>query len=102
MRIQESMEKKIKAAVQPSVLKVVNESPQHHLHPAGETHFHVLVVANKFDKMSRLDRHRLINNLFEEEREMGLHALTIQAFADSEYDPTRPIEQSPMCRGVGK
>ena len=80
MSIQATMEDKLNEAFSPERLVVVNEShlhAGHHHHRArtitatfdgtGETHFRVRIVSPAFAGMSRIDRHRAVNELLAEE-----------------------------------
>lgn len=99
MSIQKSIEAKLAAALKPERLAVINESHLHagHHHTdgdrkgvfdgAGETHFRIRVVAAEFVGMSRLARHRRVNELLADEIEAGLHALAIEPSAPGE--PTK-------------
>jgi BolA protein len=96
MSIQSDMEDKLKSALSPERLEVVNESHlhagHHHLESgheavfdgAGETHFRVRIVAPSFAGMSRVERHRTVNSLLAGELEGGVHALAIEAAAPGE------------------
>jgi BolA protein len=96
MSIQESMEKKLKEAFSPERLTVINESHlhagHHHLesgHQAvfdgtGETHFRVRIVSPAFAGMSRIERHRAVNELLTDELKAGVHALAIEPAAPGE------------------
>ena len=71
--IQTSMRQKLEKALAPLHLELENEShhhAHHHHNPKthDETHFNLLVVSEKFKGLSRIDRQRLVANLFEEER----------------------------------
>ena len=44
-----------------------------------ETHFHVTVVSDMFKGKLLIERHRLVNEILEEELQTGVHALQIQA-----------------------
>lgn len=99
MTRQTNIENKLKAALQPNRLEVINESHLHagHHHTSdgheatfdgsGETHFRIRIVAPEFAGRSRLERHRIINALLAGELEAGLHALAIEANAPDE--PTK-------------
>ena len=81
--VKEGMERKIREALQPTRLIIVDESHRHaghggH-HPDGESHFHVEVVSAAFAGKSRLDRHRLINSLLADELSGRVHALAVTA-----------------------
>jgi BolA protein len=64
---------------------------QSHLHaghagarPEGETHFKLLAVAPGFAGKSRIERHRMINNVLKDELGGHVHALAIVARAPGE------------------
>lgn len=96
MSIQSSIEAKLTAALRPERLAVLNESHLHagHHHTAsghheefdgsGETHFRVRIVSAAFAGMSRIDRHRRVNELLAGEIEAGVHALAIEPAAPGE------------------
>jgi BolA protein len=92
MSISEAIENKLTEALKPERLAVMNESHLHAGHQpsfdgSGETHFRVRVVSPVFDGMSRIERHRKVNELLAEELEAGVHALAIEPAAPGE--PTR-------------
>ena len=74
---------KLTAALAPLSLQVIDESDLHaghgHVRPEGETHFRVEVVSAAFERKSRVDRHRLINDLLADELANRIHALAITA-----------------------
>jgi BolA family transcriptional regulator, general stress-responsive regulator len=99
MTLQATIEKKLTDAFAPERLDVVNESHLHagHHHVesgehatfdgTGETHFRVRIVSSAFTGMSRVARHRAVNDLLTPELKAGLHALAIEPAAPGE--PTR-------------
>lgn len=96
MSIQTAIEKKLTEAFSPERLAVINESHLHagHHHVesghhatfdgTGETHFRIRIVAPAFADMSRLQRHRAVNDLLAGELKAGLHALAIEPAAPGE------------------
>jgi len=72
----------------PSQLTVTDESEQHRGHggwrEGGETHFRVHIVSEAFAGKSRVERHRLVNEVLKEAFDRGLHALAVQAKAPGE------------------
>ncbi len=97
MSIQSEIETKLNAALRPERLEVINESHLHagHHHSApgldgetfdgtGETHFRVRIVSSAFSGMSRIERHRRVNELLAGEIAAGLHALAIEPAAPGE------------------
>ncbi|SFJ29761.1 BolA family protein [Aerobium aerolatum] len=96
MSIQSTIEEKLNSAFSPERLVVINESHLHagHHHSGsdhhdsfdgtGETHFRVRIVAEMFSAMSRLQRHRAVNDTLADELNQGVHALAIEASAPGE------------------
>lgn len=96
MSIQENIEAKLTKAFSPERMAVINESHLHagHHHAesdhhgafdgTGETHFRVRVVSPVFAGMSRIERHRAVNDLLAEELKAGVHALAIEPAAPGE------------------
>ena len=93
------MREVLKSSLDPSELEVIDESYKHakHAHVVsrtgtagapGETHFLIRVVSARFAGKSRLDRHRMVNELVA--GEMGpdkVHAIAIEASAPGEAVP---------------
>ncbi len=50
----------------------------------GETHFHVEIVSDRFEGLSRIDRQRLVNDLLKAELTERVHALSLKTKAPSE------------------
>lgn len=91
MSLESSMREKLVLALEPRRLDVINESELHAGHRASpgtaESHFRVLIVSEKFVGLSRLDRHRRINELLAEElKDGGIHALALKALTPSEAE----------------
>ena len=89
MSQQSNIEQKLKAALSPERLEVINESHLHaghqpHFDGKGESHFRIKIVSQAFTGKSRLERHRIINQLLAEELKAAIHALAIEAHAPGE------------------
>jgi BolA protein len=88
MSLEQQMREKLIVALRPSRLDVVNESHLHEGHrnspDTGESHFRVLIVSEAFAGKSRLERHRLINEVLSSELKDGVHALAVKACAPGE------------------
>ena len=88
MRTVDLITKKLTEAFSPQSLNVVDESHQHEGHagaqPGGQTHYRVYIVSELFKGMTRLQRHRLINQTLAGELKGGVHALAIHAAAPGE------------------
>lgn len=82
---------KLTAAFSPDMIEVIDESEKHRGHggwrEGGETHFRVRIVAQAFSGMSRVNRHRAVNERLADELAGGVHALAIEARAPEEPDP---------------
>jgi BolA family transcriptional regulator, general stress-responsive regulator len=88
MSLETRMREKLMVALRPSRLDVVNESHLHAGHSSspgtGESHFRVLIVSNGFAGKTRVERHRMINDVLADELKDGVHALAIKACAPGE------------------
>jgi BolA protein len=64
-------------------VEVQDESLKHAGHagaaPGGETHFDVFVVSERFDGLSRVQRHQLVYDALAEYMNNPIHALAIKA-----------------------
>jgi BolA protein len=72
----------------PERLEVIDESALHAGHagavPGKTTHVRVRILSAAFKGKSRIERHRLVNDLLAPEIAAGLHALAIEAQAPGE------------------
>jgi stress-induced morphogen len=85
MSRQARIESALRSAFEPQELAIVNESDNHAGGPGRETHFKVLIVADAFGPLGRVDRHRRVQDVLRAELDAGLHALTIRALAPTEF-----------------
>ncbi len=76
------MKAKLVAAFSPSYFELIDESNQHHghigAHPSGESHFRVKISSEAFQGKSRVQQHRLINEVLAIELKARVHALAIE------------------------
>ena len=64
------------------------------------THPQVVVVAESFEGMKSIERHRKINALLSAELSAGVHALSIVAKTPKQWtDSGENAGKSPPCRG---
>jgi BolA protein len=88
MSVRDGIEAKLRTALTPDRLEIVDESDRHRGHAGwragGETHFRIQVVSARFAGLGRLDRHRLVNAILADELAGPVHALAIQAIAPGE------------------
>jgi BolA family transcriptional regulator, general stress-responsive regulator len=84
----DQIERRLRAALAPSRLAVINDSARHRGHAgddgSGESHFTVEIEAPAFAAMSRLERQRAVNSALADLMKEGIHALAIRAKAPGE------------------
>lgn len=80
MTRQEKIEDKLTKALNPTVLRVLNESHLHAGHAgddgSGESHFKIEISSDVFDGESRIARNRMVYNALGDEMKK-IHALSI-------------------------
>jgi len=88
MSTRDTIVNKLAAAFAPTNLDVVDESHHHEGHaghrPGGESHYRVYIVSESFRGKSRIERHRMVNEILAAELKGGVHALAIKASAPGE------------------
>lgn len=86
--IAREIEERLRAALAPIHLAVINDSAKHHGHMgddgSGESHFTVEIEAEAFAGKSRVDRQRAVNAALGNMLEGRVHALAIRAKAPGE------------------
>jgi BolA family transcriptional regulator, general stress-responsive regulator len=79
------IEKRLRAALAPTKLAVINDSAKHRGHAgddgSGESHFTVAIEAEAFAGMSRLERQRAVNAALGDLMKERVHALAVRARA---------------------
>jgi BolA protein len=79
---------RLEAALAPARLEIINDSAGHRGHSgddgSGESHFTVVVEAEQFRGMSRLQRQRAVNAALGDLLRDRIHALAIKASAPGE------------------
>jgi BolA protein len=68
---------------EPSFLEVIDESAQHAGHAGANdlglnSHYRVVIASGHFEKLNRVQRHRLVYDSLQEFLDNGLHALAIE------------------------
>lgn len=88
MSAEQSMREKLMMGLNPTRLDIINESELHAGHRSspgtGESHFRILVVSDAFAGKSRVERHRIVNEILAEELAGRIHALALKAYAPGE------------------
>ena len=84
-------------------LEVVDESGNHSVPDGAESHFKVVAVSADFEALSRINRHRRLNELLQQEFDSGMHALAIHAYTAEEWQSRfGEAPMSPPCLGGSK
>lgn len=82
------IEDRLRAALSPEHLAVVNDSASHRGHMgddgSGESHFTVEIVAQAFTGQSRVNRQRMVNKALGDIMRDKVHAMAIKAKAPGE------------------
>lgn len=94
--VRDTIEEKITAELQPTVLIVNDDSEKHATHKglhdghkgvrSNESHFSVTVVSEAFAGMTPVKRHRTVNAILQKEFDDGLHALQLSTKTPAEYE----------------
>ena len=79
-----------------SSLKIVNESFMHNVPEGAESHFKIVIVSNQFKEQKMMQRHKAIYKALGEIMS-SIHALSIHAFDEKEFDENPLILDSPQC-----
>ena len=82
------MREKLMVALEPTRLDIINESELHAGHRnspgTGESHFRLLIVSPAFTGKSRIERHRIVNEILAEELAGRIHAMALKTHAPGE------------------
>jgi BolA protein len=84
---QSRLEQRLTAGLQPQELEVTDDSHLHAGHAGaadGRGHFTVRIVAEKFEGLSMVKRHRLVYEAVGDMMQTDVHALSIQASTPAE------------------
>jgi BolA protein len=84
-------------------LEVVNESGGHNVPAGSESHFKVVAVAEAFAGLSRINRHRILNETLQVEFDAGMHALALHLYDPRQWEEKfGQVPLSPPCAGGEK
>lgn len=81
------IETKLKEALEPSQLEVIDDSAHHIGHSGasqGAGHYTVIVESNRFSGLTPIKRHQLVYSALNDMIPNEIHALQIRAFAPGE------------------
>ena len=98
MSVQQILEEQLQKGLEPLVLEVINESPQHNVPPNSESHFRVLIVSKQFEGLSLVQRHQKVHQIVAKEIKEKIHAFSQQTLTPEEFKNRGGlIPQSPPC-----
>jgi len=81
MIIFDEIEKKINEKINPENMKLIDNSSLHSKHKSFDTnklHIKIIIKSEKLKKMSKIDAHRKIFSILENEMKNKIHALEIE------------------------
>lgn len=92
MSIAGDIERKLKAALNPLRLEIVDESARHaghagmagHAREGGETHFRLTIVSRSFEGQSRVARQRAVYDVLSGELAAGVHSIAMTTLTPAE------------------
>lgn len=88
MTVAETIRAKLEAAFSPERLDVRDDSEAHRGHAGhregGETHFRVTIVSANFDGLTRVERHRRVHEVLDQELKGRVHALALTLLTPAE------------------
>lgn len=103
MKVQQTIESKVRAEFTPDHLELVNESHMHSVPKGSETHFKLVLVTAAFNGKRQVARHQLVYGLLAPELQGGVHALALHTYTPQEWAARNaPAPASPQCLGGSK
>jgi len=86
--VEKTLHEKLEKALKIDQLEIINNSKNHRGHAGnpggGETHFKITIISDDFKGKTRLERHRMIFSILEEELKNPVHALSLYLCDPSE------------------
>ncbi|MCK3655667.1 transcriptional regulator [Pasteurellaceae bacterium Macca] len=103
MHIEQTISEKLHTQFSPLALFIENESHLHHSGKGAESHFKVTMVAEQFDTMRTVARHRAVYQCLATELANGVHALALHLYTPAEWQARgEEIPTSTRCAGHGQ
>ena len=100
LNIEKQIKTKLSEVFKPDFLEVKNESYKHNVPPGSESHFRITVITQKFNSMTLIKRHQMINEVLKDELSGQVHALSIRAKTPEQWKSDgRLIQPTPLCNG---
>jgi BolA family transcriptional regulator, general stress-responsive regulator len=100
MTTRATIEAKVRAALDPVHLEVLDESGGHAVPAGSESHFRLRVVSRAFAGQRLVDRHRAVNRVLHDELAVSIHALALETLTPEEWAARGGEgQESPPCLG---
>tara|TARA_Y100001934_G_C12111205_1_gene658620 strand:- start:529 stop:828 length:300 start_codon:yes stop_codon:yes gene_type:complete len=97
MNVQTRIEAKLAESLDLQHLEVSNESGNHNVPDGAESHFKVVLVADAFDGLPLIRRHRTVNRILSDELDL-IHALALHTYTEPEWRARHgSAPMSPPC-----
>jgi BolA protein len=84
-----------------STVLIIEDESYKHQRPGIETHFKIIAVSPQFEEMTRIARHRVVNELLLGEFNLGLHALSLHLYTPEEWEKRTSLPTTPNCNSKG-
>ncbi len=97
-----TIETKVTDAFDPTHLEVADESYMHSVPDGAESHFRVLVVSEKFEGKTAVQRHQAVYRTLADEVASHIRALGLQTMTPAEWAADQARNESPECLGGSK
>ena len=89
MNRKSKIEKLIINHINPYFFSVKDVSEEHRGHQSFkediESHFEIIIVAEKFYGANKIERHRIVNKILKEDFLSDLHSVSLKAYSIQEY-----------------
>lgn len=95
-KIEEKIINLLNSKLNPSILKVVNESHMHNVPEGSESHFKLIIVSESFKNIPTLKRHKIIYKELDNLMDL-IHAVSIHPFDEDEYKKNPFTIYTPDC-----
>ncbi len=100
MIVEKRIETKLRESFVPLHLEAHNESHKHNVPSGSESHFKVVIVSDRFEKVPLVEKHRMVYGVLNGELQGEVHALSIQTKNPPQWESIgRDGHKTPPCLG---
>ena len=89
MNLEKIITEKINKNLLPDFFKVINFSDKHKNHYLEDdndtSHIKLIIVSKRFDRLSKIDRERLVHKLLSKEISQNIHSIRLKLYTLEEY-----------------